>query len=381
MVKNKKDHHLEQRNGTWFLRLMVNGVRRFEALSSSVLEARKIRDQRLTEIRQNGNKLVEISPPGTTLSESEGMLFGDVVVSWSHRQSARIKQEQLKSSTWRDWRSSLNSKVLPAFGDMPIKSIGISEVESFIAGLECGPKRINNILVPLRGIFKYAKRQGYISENPMADIDNLKVALSDVKPFTLEEVMAILQAAPILYRSFFTVAFYTGMRFGEMAALKWHQVDFNRQLILVRETRVYGEEGRTKTSKSKRDIEILPPVNEALELQKRQSGKDSYVFRDRIGKPMNPDHFREVVWKPVLSNAGLAYRPPMQTRHTFATLMIDTGEDLGWVQRQLGHGSLQMIYTRYYSWVKKVTRDDGGAFMKRLNSLSKTEPIGETRCV
>ena len=46
--------------------------------------------------------------------------------------------------------------------------------------------------------------------------------------------------------------------------------------------------------------------------------------------------------------------------------MIDAGEDLGWIQNQLGHASLQMIYTRYYSWTKKSTRCDGSAFMKRM---------------
>lgn len=89
---------------------------------------------------------------------------------------------------------------------------------------------------------------------------------------------------------------------------------------------------------------------------------------------MTPDHIREVIWKPTLAKVGLAYRPPMLTRHTFATLMIDSGEDLGWLQRMLGHGSLQMIYTRYYSWVKKTTRNDGSAFMQQVFP-STTEAI------
>ena len=45
---------------------------------------------------------------------------------------------------------------------------------------------------------------------------------------------------------------------------------------------------------------------------------------------MTPDHFREVVWKLALKRAELPYRPPIQTRHTFATMMIDVGEDIGW---------------------------------------------------
>ena len=66
---------------------------------------------------------------------------------------------------------------------------------------------------------------------------------------------------------------------------------------------------------------------------------------------MNPDHYRDVVWKKALEKAGLEYRPPMQTRHTFATMMLSSGEDIGWVQNMMGHSSLQMIFTRYYAWI------------------------------
>jgi len=371
MANINKDHHLEERNGTWYFKTMVKGKRHFEPLSQSVMVARRLRDQRLKEIDLHGSQS-SVLPEGDTISVEEGVLFGDVVISWSQRQEEQLKKDQLKSSTWRDWKSILNSQVLPKWGDMPIKSIDIAQIEVFIDGLTCGPKRVNNIFVPLRGIFKFAKRQGFIVENPMMDIDNLKVVNADIYPFTFEEVRMFLQTVPEHYRNFFEVAFYTGMRFGEMAALKWHQVDFNRQLLMIRDTRVYGEEGRTKTPKSKRDIQILPPVFDALVLQKKLKGKDKYVFRDREGNLMTPDQIREVVWKPTLSKAGLAYRPPMQTRHTFATLMIDAGEDLGWVQRMLGHGSLQMIYTRYYSWVKKTTRNDGSAFMQNVFSSDST---------
>ena len=75
---------------------------------------------------------------------------------------------------------------------------------------------------------------------------------------------------------------------------------------------------------------------------------------------MEPGHIRNHTWKPALLKAGLDYRPMKQTRYTFATIAIDSGEDLGWVQQMVGHSSLQM-YTMYYRWVKS-TRNDGSAF-------------------
>jgi hypothetical protein len=90
---------------------------------------------------------------------------------------------------------------------------------------------------------------------------------------------------------------------------------------------------------------------------------------------MNPDHFREVVWKPALKKASLEYRPPIQTWHTFATMMLSAGEEIGWVQNMLGHSSLQMIFTRYYAWIPRKTRNDGAAFVESIAEKSAREVV------
>ncbi len=272
----------------------------------------------------------------------------------------------MKSTTLHDYKCSMNLHILPYFGNRPIRSITAADVEDFTRILKCSSKRINNILIPVRSLFKLAKKKGYVAENIMFDVDNLKVEETDIYPLSIEQVRSFLEKVHQHYRPFFTVAFYTGMRFGEMAALKWKNVDLQRGLIKVRETRVNGEEGRPKTKKSKRDVEILSMVKQALLDQKKITGKDDYVFRDSSGNLMTTDHARRVIWTPALQKAEIGYRPMIQTRHTFATMMIDAGEELGWVQHMLGHSSLQMIYTRYYSWVKKDTRRGGDAFLKKM---------------
>ncbi len=354
--------YLELRKEVWYFRKRINGKLTYRKLSKSLDTAKDLRDQYLLEIKKHGDFLDKIQTPTE---------FGEITVAWSKRQQIRIRQGQIKNSTYRDWRSAVNLHVLPFFGNMQIESVNIPAVERFIDTLECGPKRVNNILVPVRSIFKYAKRHGYVVKNPMDDIDNLKVEPADIYPLDIEEVQAVITATPVHYQPFIIMAFFTGLRFGELAALKWNHVNLKRKLILVRETLVYGEEGRTKTTKSKRDVDMLIPVYDALNFLK----KGKYVFRDREGALMTPDHFREVIWKPALVKAEVHYRPPIQTRHTFATLMIDAGEDLGWVQRMMGHGSLQMIFTRYYSWVKKTTRNDGSAFeqnvLPKYNQIKK----------
>jgi integrase len=138
--------------------------------------------------------------------------------------------------------------------------------------------------------------------------------------------------------------------------------------IFIHRTYVYKKEGVPKTKKSKRYIQCLPQVLDALAEQRKLTGNQEHIFLTVDGRRMTPDHIRKEVWMPVLEKAGLDYRPPIQTRHTFATMMLSAGEDVGWVQNMLGHSSLQMIFQRYYAWIPKHTRSDGQAFMRYVES-------------
>ena len=136
------------------------------------------------------------------------------------------------------------------------------------------------------------------------------------------------------------------------------------------ETLVYGENGRPKTKKSNREIDLLPPVIYALaDQEKRKHKKIDYVFLDMSGNPLTPDHVREVIWKPALKKAEIEYRLLMQTRHTFATISLSKGENIGLVQYMLGHGSLQAFSSKYYTWIQRKTRNDGCMFMNIYRSV------------
>ena len=65
----------------------------------------------------------------------------------------------------------------------------------------------------------------------------------------------------------------------------------------------------------------------------------------------------------------------MQTRHTFATISLSEGENIGWVQHMLGHSSLQMIFTKYYAWMPKETRNDGSAMMRAYESVRRGREV------
>jgi len=271
--------------------------------------------------------------------------------------------------------STLSVHLLPAFGDRPVGAITKSDVLTFRtqlaekpgrAGSRLSNKRINNVLGVLRrAMADAADRYGFTS--PCTNIKPLKIRKTDVQPFSLDEVQRLLATVRADWRDYFTLRFLTGVRTGEAHGLKWKYVDFERRLILIRETFVLGEDEYTKTDSSQRDIQMSQPVFEALRRQHEATGKLSeYVFCTRDGNPIDNKNFSDRVWYPLLRHLGLAPRRPYQMRHTAATLWLASGEAPEWVARQLGHASTQMLFQVYSRYVPNMTRQDGSAIDRLL---------------
>ncbi|MBH9578157.1 tyrosine-type recombinase/integrase [Inhella proteolytica] len=269
----------------------------------------------------------------------------------------------------------LEQHLLPRFGRHAVSAITRAEILEFRAhlaslrgrreGTKLSPARINTIMLILRQILQEAADR-YEFTMPMGRLRPLKVPKSDVAPFSLPEVQRLLQTIRPDYRNYLTVRFFTGMRSGEIHGLKWKYVDFERRLILVRETIVGGEEEYTKTDASQRDIVMSEVVFEALRAQRRATGNRDYVFCNLKGEPLDTINFTKRVWYPLLRHLGLELRRPYQTRHTAATLWLAAGETPEWIARQLGHASTEMLFRVYSRFVPNLTRRDGSAFDRLL---------------
>jgi len=96
--------------------------------------------------------------------------------------------------------------------------------------------------------------------------------------------------------------------------------------------------------------------------------RSDYVFPNSLGGPLDRDNLANRVWHPALVRAGIRKRKEYQTRHTFATLALSAGEEIGWTARQLGHVNTAMVIRHYYRFIKNNTRQDGSALDKAAAS-------------
>jgi len=269
----------------------------------------------------------------------------------------------------------LKRHLLPTFGDKAVGQITKTDILAFRTTLAKVPgrkaetlsaKRINAIMAPLRQILNEAADR-FEFTTAYRNIKPLKVQKSDIEPFTLEEVQTILAAVRPDYRNYYLVRFFTGMRTGEIDGLKWEYIDFERRLILVRETIVAGEEDYTKTDGSQREIQMSAIVLQALQEQARATrGRSRFVFCTAGGEPFDHNNVTKRVWYPLLRHLGLKLRRPYQTRHTAATLWLASGENPLWIARQMGHSSTEMLFKVYGRFVPNLTRQDGSAFERLL---------------
>ena len=310
------------------------------------------------------NAVVQTISPSPNFGVFADLWFGEFKVGWRKTYVTTV-------------RGILDQHLLPRFGAFAIGAVSraqILEFRSLLAavrgrrpGTKLSPARINTVMLILRQILQEAADR-YEFTMPMGRLKPLKVPKSDVAPLSLDQAQLLIDSVRKDYRHYMVTRFFTGMRSGEIHGLKWKYVDFERRLILVRETIVGGEEEYTKTDASQRDIVMSQLVFDALQEQHKATGTMDYVFCNRAGEPLDTNNFTKRVWYPLLRHLGLALRRPYQTRHTAATLWLAAGETPEWIARQLGHSSTEMLFRVYSRFVPNLTRRDGSAFDRILTN-------------
>lgn len=175
----------------------------------------------------------------------------------------------------------------------------------------------------------------------------------EIHPFASDEVEKIIAAAEGWEQSLIAVYFFTGLRRGEGLGLTWNNVFLDDGHLIV--THSVGRHGRTKpkTTASRRKVQFGPRVRAELLAQRRRVELSSpHIFPNRAGSALNQRWVGQEMWRRLLDRAGVKYRPIGQTRHTYAVMMLQRGAPLAWLQRQMGHTTLQMLIRHYWRYMQ-----------------------------
>ncbi|HDU2616187.1 DUF3596 domain-containing protein [Proteus terrae] len=226
-------------------------------------------------------------------------------------------------------------------------------------------KTIRNQLSFLRSSLDEAITDGIISINPVSLVSasryqsNNKDAENNyiVDPLTPKEVSALLTAAWYeQWKNLFQFAINTGLRSSELCALRWSDINFLENIVHVQSASVVGIIKKTKTKAGTRKVELNNEAINALNNQKQFTFmKDGVIFEDpKTNKAWaGADAIRKKAWVPTLKKAGIRYRNPYQTRHTFATRHISQGANLFWLAGQMGHKGPEMLFRHYGGYLKE----------------------------
>jgi len=280
------------------------------------------------------------------------------------RVSFEIHKHERRPITQKRYIRLYELHIKPTFEKKRIDKIKPSQLARWQNKLleSLSSKTVKGIRTIFRTIFEDAMRDEIILRNPFALVKSPKQKeVIEKKPFSVEEIYQILDYVPEQIRAFFAIGFFTGMRTGEIIALRWSHVDFEAGMIHVRKSIRQGIEGPPKTKNSIRDIEIIDALMPYLKKHREIVLNDSiYLFETYLGKPFTTcDKISYWYWKPTLKQLGIPYRNLYQMRHTFASMMIANGEDILWVSQMLGHKDSSMTLEKYARYIKQKNRKRG----------------------
>lgn len=279
------------------------------------------------------------SPPHATPT------FADAWALWLAYRSAGPRP--LRASTRADYESIYRTHLGPAFASLPLSTLDGTAVARFTIGLTASgvsPKRLSNILVPLRACLRWHHRMGARDRDPTAWFDPPARAAQERRILEPAQIESLLSELPPTHRPMIAFAAYTGVRAGELRALTWADIDLDARTARVDKTYYRDQLQRSTKSGYDRLIPIPPHVIEILADWNNRCPPSpaNLCFPGPKGRPLDLDTFRARVFKPALLRAGL---PPdiriHDLRHTSASLYLKSGATLrevmeihGWRQIQ-----------------------------------------------
>jgi integrase len=280
----------------------------------------------------------------------------------------KIKKPNIRNSTYKQYKGHMENHLKPFFENLRINRITYDKVEKFIS--HCLDNNVSiptmkKILINLGAIMTYAVRKRYVDYNPVRDIEKPKGQSEhdedkELNVLTPREIISLLDSAPDLkHITLFMAAATTGLRQGELLGLKWTDIDWFNNQIHINRTYNHFRFYEPKTKTSKRKVDVPPQMMKQLKEWKIACPANDLdlIFPNENGKPMSALNMYNRKYLPALRKAKLSQIRFHDLRHTYASLLIDQGENIKYVQNQMGHASIKVTMDTYGHLMKDVNKE------------------------
>jgi integrase len=250
------------------------------------------------------------------------------------------------------------------FDELKINRVSIAMIEKWIADRQAEEMpiaTIRKILVSMGQIFKYAARHKYLSYNPFSDAERPsgKGKKDTIEVLTPEKINALLDSVTDQkYKMLFKLAIMSGARQGGLFGLKWSGIDWENSQVHIQRTFNNQEWYEVKTKTSNRKIDLGPAMLADLKKWKLACPPNDLdlIFPNEAGQPLNHNNVVSSYFNPAIENAGIKQIRFHDMRHTSASLLIEQGENIKYIQSQLGHSSPTVTWNVYAHLMKEVNQ-------------------------
>jgi integrase len=294
--------------------------------------------------------------------DNENITIGEYLDVWLKRSV----YGSVRQSTYDRDTNLVNNHIKPVLGSLKLKKLNSAHVQNFYrnrldTGLSASTvRKIHDIL--RRGLAEAV--DWHLTQRNVADVVKPpRPVPKEIVALSTDETRRLLDAAAEdRLEALYVLAVHTGMRQGEMLALRWQDVDIENAVLSVRRTltRRGGKVafGEPKTKKSRRSIRLTPQAVDALRAHLERQLRDMEILGDHYqdqglifttdtGAPINPSNLRQRSFTPLLKRVGLPHMRFHDLRHTCATLLLSRGVHPKFVQELLGHATIAITLDTY----------------------------------
>jgi integrase len=290
-----------------------------------------------------------------------------------------------RARTIDSYRQTVERYIVPSIGGIALVKLepaDVSRMTREVAARGVSATTTRYAVAVLRIALGRALKDGRVIRNVARLIDLPKPVRPELAPLSADEARTLVETVTDhRFGPLFTLAIASGMRQGELLALRWQNVDLGAGYIQVRHTLQEGTRqlAETKTERSKRTLPLSSAAAVALREQRRRqlaarlaAGRrwqdEDYVFTTAVGTPLDGRNVTHEL-QTALHRAGLPRQRFHDLRHAYATLMLEDGEDVAVVSRSLGHSNLSTTADTY-AHITPAMQARSAARMDRI--LAKT---------